>query len=78
MAIKDMIGPGFVGTDTIKWIPTRGLKAATGPPAVTGPACWSEGEVYLPGFYAGGIYIPGFHTGETYSPGFHEGQKDCD
>jgi len=25
MAIKDIIVPGFVGTDTIKWIVTRGL-----------------------------------------------------
>lgn len=27
MAIKDMIGPSFVGTTTIKWIVTRGLTA---------------------------------------------------
>ena len=25
MAIKDLIGPGFVGTATVKWIVTRGL-----------------------------------------------------
>ncbi len=25
MAIKDIIGPSFVGTTTIKWIVTRGL-----------------------------------------------------
>jgi len=33
MAIKDMIGPSFVGATTIKWIVTRGLTAA----AVTVP-----------------------------------------
>ena len=25
MAIKDIIVPGFVGTTTIKWLPTRGF-----------------------------------------------------
>ena len=29
MAIKDLIGPGFVGTDTIKSIVTRGMGAAS-------------------------------------------------
>ena len=27
MAIKDMIGPGFVGTDTVQYIVTRGMSS---------------------------------------------------
>lgn len=40
MAIKDMIGPGFVGTNTIKWIVTRGLLAgASAATEFVGPVC---------------------------------------
>ena len=36
MAIKDLIGPSFVGTSTIKWIVTRGLGSGS-PPVVVVP-----------------------------------------
>ncbi len=35
MAIKDIIGPGFVGTATIEYIVTRGLISAAGLVGVT-------------------------------------------
>ena len=31
MAIKDIIGPSFVGTSTIKWLVTRGFASGTAP-----------------------------------------------
>ena len=42
MAIKDIIGPGFVGTTTIKWIPTRGLSIGSSiVPDVEGVEYWA-------------------------------------
>jgi hypothetical protein len=33
MAIKDIIVPGFVGTMTVRWLPTRGLGNTADVPA---------------------------------------------
>ena len=50
MAIKDLIGPGFVGTSTVKFIVARGLGSAPVPtpaPSVGGQPATSIGVVDL-------------------------------
>ena len=36
MAVKDLIGPGFIGTSTVKFVVTRGLSLLPPPPPSTG------------------------------------------
>ena len=46
MAIKDIIGPGFVGTDTVEWIVTRGFASSS---VVVGlPSVLTEFELKRP------------------------------
>jgi len=50
MAIKDLIGPGFVGTSTVRFIVARGLGAVAVPPpspSVGGHPATSVGVVDL-------------------------------
>lgn len=48
MAVKDIIVPAFVGTDTIKWIVTRGLSlgavADEWTPQSVGAATWTAAD----------------------------------
>jgi hypothetical protein len=44
---------------------------------VTGPGCFTQGEVHLGGFKAFDITFPSFPEGEVYLPGFQEGERDC-
>lgn len=44
---------------------------------VTGPGCFSSGEVYLGGFQKAQLTFPSFIEGEVYIPGFQEAQEVC-
>lgn len=44
---------------------------------VYGPACWSAGDVFHPGFKEGDSFSPGFQEGEVNHPGFKAGQRFC-
>lgn len=44
---------------------------------VSGPGCWTSGQIATPGFKAAATVAPGFREGQTYLPGFRAGEREC-
>ena len=59
MAVKDLIGPAFVGSDTIKYIITRGLKTAQSAIPIIAEINTLMGDV-TDEVYRQGVAITGF------------------